>query len=113
MQSDEYPYNSNSAYLHRYHEEDLDTLPYVKTVTIVALATLAMIIAWFALTAEKPVPTQDANSSSPSAGLTAAQLNIAENRIILSDGRLVTCLVFPAPGYTTSCDWSRAQGIAG
>jgi hypothetical protein len=77
-------------------------LPYVKQVTVTGLVVLFIIVAWFALTAEKPSPVDQRPVP------TSEQQGISEQRITLSDGRVLMCLTFPGASASVSCDWSRA-----
>ena len=85
-----------------YHRNDPDgdRLPYAKTVAVISLVLLALIIAWFAITAKTPPPRPSIPAQ------TTEQASVIEQRITLADGRILLCLSFP--GQQLTCDWSHA-----
>lgn len=70
-------------------------LPHSGKVALSGLLLLFGMVAWFALTAEKPVPSQ----------VVQHQGVIEPQRIAVGDGRVMSCLFFPAPSHAISCDW--------
>lgn len=91
---------------HTPHNEhfDLPRLPTAGTVAVSLLLLLGALIIWFALTAEK-TPTTPPPSVVPAANPTG----VSEQRIVLTDGRTMSCLFFPAPSHQISCDWTHAR----
>lgn len=62
------------------------------------LGLLAVIVAWLAVTA----PTA---SREPIAVTSTEQADVTEKYLRLSDGRTVTCLLFPTSPPAVSCHW--------